>query len=325
MTDSKTPAGVTENPATIDDSFDVTINVTDVDETGTVSFTPTEPELGIPITAAIMDTDGVATSATWQWSKSDTADSTFTNITSATSATYRPAEADLGKFLKASVNYTDPLDSGKSASAVTSSAVQVRDTILIDNVDDSEIGSGYPGLSQGFTTGGHPEGYKISSVTISTTSSQSSLVVKIFSSTSNANHINSAAASELYELTYRSKSGSYHQTWDLPTGTRLDPNTVYHVVFLPANGRSRISCLGPPSAASSGAADWSLISTIRSTSATGGYQSTTISGTCSLRIRGEAAKNVPYITELSYFTEPTRPPTYDTGEIIKVAATFTRQ
>ena len=320
VTDSKDADD--NDDTTIDDSFDVTINVTDVDETGTVSFTPTEPELGIPITAAIMDTDGVTTSATWQWSKSDTADGTFTNITSATSATYRPAEADLGKFLKASVSYTDPLDSGKSASAVTSSAVQVRDTILIDNVDDSEIGSGYPGLSQGFTTGGHPEGYKISSVTISTTSSQSSLVVKIFSSTSNANHINSAAASELYELTYRSKSGSYHQTWDLPTGTRLDPNTVYHVVFLPANGRSRISCLGPASAASSGAADWSLISTIRSTSATGGYQSTTISGTCSLRIRGEAAKNVPYITELSYINEPTNPPTYDTGEIIKVAATF---
>ena len=321
VTDSKTPTGDDENPVTTDDSFDVTIIVTDVDETGTVSFTPTEPELGIPITAEITDTDGDATSDTWQWSKSDTADGAFTDIASATSATYRPAEADLGKFLKASVAYTDPLDSGKSASAVNSSAVQVRNTILIDNVDDSEIGSGYPGLSQGFTTGGHPEGYKISSVTISTTSSRSSLVVKIFSSTSNANHINSAAASELYKLTYRTKSGN-HQTWDLPTGTRLDPNTVYHVVLLPANGRSRISCLGPGSAANSGAADWSLISTIRSTTATGGHQSTTISGTCSLRIRGEAAKNGPYITEISYFTEPNRPPTYDTGEIIKVAATF---
>ena len=289
---------------------------------GTVTFTPTQPDLGIPITASVTDADTPVTAEMWQWAKSDTASGTFTDITGATNATYRPAEADLEKFLRASVTYTDSQAPGKTSSAVASSAVQVRDTILVDNVSVVEIAHGNPGLSQGFTTGGHPEGYKISSVTISTTSSQSSLVVKIFSSTSNANHPDSAAASELYELTYRSKSGSYHQTWDLPTGTRLDPNTVYHVVLLPANGRSRIICLGPSSAASSGATDWSLISTIRSTSATGGHQPTIISGTCSLRIRGEAAKDGPHITDLSYSTEPTQTRTYDTGDTIKVAATF---
>ena len=45
-------------------------------------------------------------------------------------------------------------------------------------------------------------------------------------------------------------------------------------------------------------------------------------GTCSLRIRGEAAKDGPHITGLSYSTEPTQTRTYDTGDIIKVAATF---
>ena len=322
VNDGEDSSGIMESSPVSDDSVPVTINVTDVDETATVTFTPTEPQLGIPITAAITDTDGAVTAATWQWSNSDTATSGFTDITDATNATYRPAEADLGKFLKASVSYTDPLDSGKSASATTSSTVQVRDTILVDNLSDAEIARGNPGLSQGLTTGGHPEGYKISGVTISTTSSQSSLVVKIFSSTTHTNHIDRAAASELYELTYRSKSGSYHQTWDLPTGTRLDPNTTYHVVFLPANGRSRITCLGPPSATSSGATDWSVISTIRSTTATGGDQLTLISGTCSLRIRGEAAKDGPHITNLSYSTEPTQTRTYDAGDTIKVAATF---
>ena len=29
---------------------------------------------------------------------------------------------------------------------------------------------------------------------------------------------------------------------------------------------------------------------------------------CLIRIRGEAATDVPYITELSYITEPTNPP-----------------
>ena len=322
VNDGEDSSGIMESSPVSDDSVPVTINVTDVDETATVTFTPNEPQLGIPITAAVTDTDGAVTAATWQWSNSDTATGTFTDITDATNATYRPAEADLGKFLKASVSYTDPLDSGNSASATTSSTVQVRDTILVDNLSDAEIARGNPGLSQGLTTGGHPEGYKISGVTISTSSSQSSLVVKIFSSTTHTNHIDRAAASELYELTYRSKSGSYHQTWDLPTGTRLDPNTTYHVVFLPANGRSRITCLGPASATSSGATDWSVISTIRSTTATGGDQLTLISGTCSLRIRGEAAKDGPHITDLSYSTEPTQTRTYDTGDTIKVAATF---
>ena len=289
---------------------------------GTVSFSPTQPDMGIPITASVTDADTPVTAEMWQWSKSDTASGTYTDITGATSATYRPAEADLEKFLKASVTYTDSQAAGNTSSAVTSSAVQVRDTILVDNLSNVEIARGNPGLSQGLTTGGHPEGYKISGVTISTQSSQSSLVVKIFSSSSNANHPSSAPASELYELTYRSKSGSNHQTWDLQTGTRLDPNTAYHVVLLPANGRSRITCLGPDSAASSGATDWSLISTIRSTTATGGDQSLLISGTCSLRIRGEAAKDGPHITDLSYSSEPTQPPTYDTSDTIKVEATF---
>ena len=61
---------------------------------------------------------------------------------------------------------------------------------------------------------------------------------------------------------------------------------------------------------------------IRSTTATGGHQPTLISGTCSLRIRGEAAKDGPHITDLSYANNPTQLPTYDTGQSIKVAVTF---
>ena len=147
--------------------------------------------------------------------------------------------------------------------------------------------------------------------------------MKIFSSTSNANHINSAAASELYELTYRSKSGSYHQTWDLPTGTRLDPNTVYHVVFLPANGRSRISCLGPPSAASSGADR--LVPHQHNTLHIR-HRRLPINNSSPEHARSASEVRRPRTSRTSRSsrtsTNQTNPPTYDTGEIIKVAATF---
>ena len=83
------------------------------DNVGTVAFTPTEPELGIPITASVTDADTPITAEMWQWSKSDTATGTFTDITDATDAIYRPAEADLEKFLKASVTYTDSQAAGE--------------------------------------------------------------------------------------------------------------------------------------------------------------------------------------------------------------------
>ena len=102
---------------------DVTITLTDLDEAGTVTLPPTQPVARLDVTAILADPDNGVTNVSWQWSKSDSQNGTYANISSATSATYTPADEDVGKFLKATASYTDVHGPNKSVEATTS-AVQ---------------------------------------------------------------------------------------------------------------------------------------------------------------------------------------------------------
>ena len=107
---------------TVDDSITVSITVTNEDEPGTVSISGTVSG-GSTLTASVTDIDGTPTSVTWQWSRGDTAGGSFTRINPATSDSYTPVAFDVGKYLRARANYTDPQGSGKTARAETSGAV----------------------------------------------------------------------------------------------------------------------------------------------------------------------------------------------------------
>ena len=61
------------------------------------------------------DPDGGVTGVTWQWSKSDAANGTYTDIDGATMAGYTPVTADDGDFLRVTATYTDAEGSGKTA------------------------------------------------------------------------------------------------------------------------------------------------------------------------------------------------------------------
>ena len=118
--DSKDPVGVANTDT--DDTIAVTINLTNVDEPGTVSISGTLSG-GSALTASLTDIDGTPTSVRWRWARGDTAGGSFSNISSATSDSYTLVAADVGKYLRATASYTDPHSSGKSANAVTSGAV----------------------------------------------------------------------------------------------------------------------------------------------------------------------------------------------------------
>ncbi|MXW24048.1 MAG: hypothetical protein F4Z96_05255, partial [Chloroflexi bacterium] len=107
-----------------DDSINVVVTITNIDETGTVTL-PGTITAGTPVTATLTDHDGATSSESWQWSRSDTAGGTFTPISGATSNSYTPVAADVGKYLKATASYTDPHGSGKSATSAASSQVAV--------------------------------------------------------------------------------------------------------------------------------------------------------------------------------------------------------
>ena len=112
------------NPDTaVDDTVEVTVEVTNADEAGRVALSSGRPQAGTALTATLSDPDGATAGVTWQWSWASTATGSFTAIAGATSASYTPAAADAGRYLKATARYTDPEGGGKTAAATGANAV----------------------------------------------------------------------------------------------------------------------------------------------------------------------------------------------------------
>ena len=103
------------------DTRDVTVTVTNVDDSGTVTFwVGTAPLTGPAIvgealTGLVVDVDGSVMVQSWQWMKADSAAAPFADITGATSASYTPVEADASMYIKVMATYTDVEGSGKAA------------------------------------------------------------------------------------------------------------------------------------------------------------------------------------------------------------------
>ena len=123
----------------------VTIAVTNLDEAGTVTLSAEEPAVGAEVTATLGDPDGSVTDVTWQWAKSADMDS-WMDISGATSMSYTPASMDAGYHLRATATYTDLLDSGRTARAVSDHAVTDVDPLFArydangnDMIDKAEV------------------------------------------------------------------------------------------------------------------------------------------------------------------------------------------
>ena len=97
----------------------VMVEVTNVDEDGTVTLSARRPLAAVAFTAELTDPDGDETNPKWQWAKSRSRNGSYTDIDGAEATTYTPTDAsgksDGGYYLRATVSYTDPEGSGKSA------------------------------------------------------------------------------------------------------------------------------------------------------------------------------------------------------------------
>ena len=123
VSDGEDAGGTAEASPRIDDTVNVTINLTNVEEPGSVSLSASQPQLGVSLTATLTDPDGGITGQGWQWARGDTATGSFANISGAASASYTPVQADVGKYLRVSATYTDAQGSGKSATKTADNAV----------------------------------------------------------------------------------------------------------------------------------------------------------------------------------------------------------
>ena len=99
------------------DSIDVSIDVSNVDEAGTVSLSLEQPEVGTPVAASLSDLDGSLSNISWQWARSSDS-SDWSDISGANSDSYTPVPDDVGIYLQATASYTDGHGTDKSAHAV---------------------------------------------------------------------------------------------------------------------------------------------------------------------------------------------------------------
>ena len=100
-------------------SVRITVAVTNVDETGVVALSSLQPEVDVPLTAALSDPDGDVSEVTWLWESSQDGATEWTLITGATSDSYTPVDTDTGTYLRVTASYTDGEGLGKSASSTS--------------------------------------------------------------------------------------------------------------------------------------------------------------------------------------------------------------
>ena len=105
------------------DTIDVTIEIINLDEAGSLSFSAD----GVAIEAALDDRDGGVTGEVWQWARSSRRNGGWADISGASSARYTPSNADAGMYLQARVSYEDAHGSGKRTQGVSSNELPTPD------------------------------------------------------------------------------------------------------------------------------------------------------------------------------------------------------
>ena len=104
---------------------EVTVEVTNEDENGTVTLSAVAPYPGVVLTTTHTDLDGQITSPGWQWSRSRSkTSSNYADIEDAEAEAYSPESGDVGFYLRATVTYNDGEGEGKSAMATSAHTVQ---------------------------------------------------------------------------------------------------------------------------------------------------------------------------------------------------------
>ena len=106
-----------DDDSTIDDLIEMSIDVSNVDEAGTVSVSLEQPEVGTAVAASLSDPDGLVSDISWQWARSSDG-SDWSDISGANSDSYTPVADDVGIYLQATASHTDGHGPGKSAHAV---------------------------------------------------------------------------------------------------------------------------------------------------------------------------------------------------------------
>ena len=112
VTDGEDASGSTESEPTTDDTAQVSIRVTNIDEPGSVSLSTTDPRVGRSVRASISDPDGSPKPFRIEWARAFRATTTFIpflpiSVSDMTPESYTPTEEDKYQFLRVTIFYFD--------------------------------------------------------------------------------------------------------------------------------------------------------------------------------------------------------------------------
>ena len=111
----------------------VTIEVTNVDERGTVTLSTLQPQVDRPIMATLDDPDNeTASTITWQWYRGNSPITGATDGASTIMSSYTPTTGDVGSRLRATAMYDDAEGEDKTAQDVSDRSVRRAPETNID-------------------------------------------------------------------------------------------------------------------------------------------------------------------------------------------------
>ena len=119
----------------------LTIEVTNVEEPGTVMLSTLQPQVGVAIAATLTDPDNAtATTATWQWYRGNSEIVGATNGPGTLMSSYTPTTGDVGSVLRATAMYDDGEDDDKTAQENSAHAVrQAPETNIPPSFPDQDL------------------------------------------------------------------------------------------------------------------------------------------------------------------------------------------
>lgn len=101
------------------------ISISDVDDPGTITFSPSSPRVGEKVTATLKDKDGGIDEEVWIWRRQDSPPASSASGSSvpdlSSTSTYTTSLLDLDKRLRVDVEYDDNHGQSKTAQATTAS------------------------------------------------------------------------------------------------------------------------------------------------------------------------------------------------------------
>ena len=110
------------------DTEEVTVNVTNVDELGTITLSSLRPQAGVVLTATLTDPDGAPSGTERKWERSRSARGPWTAIADQTATNYTPANGDALYYLRITAEYKDPEsnENTKMVQVVSANAAQAE-------------------------------------------------------------------------------------------------------------------------------------------------------------------------------------------------------